>query len=66
LFQLFATGAVDTGGKFTASVVDTGGKLPMVSLIPAVPLDLLISPQIFEQIQNDPRVIFRVLGEDDS
>jgi hypothetical protein len=25
LFPLFATGVVDTGGKFTASVVDTGG-----------------------------------------
>jgi hypothetical protein len=26
LFPLFATGVVDTGGKFAADVVDTGGK----------------------------------------
>jgi hypothetical protein len=31
LFQLFATGVIDTGGKFAAGVVDTGGKLPPVS-----------------------------------
>ncbi len=29
-------------------------------------LDLRISPQIFEKIRNDPKVIFRGLGEDDS
>jgi hypothetical protein len=32
LFPLFATGVVDTGGKFAASVIDiidTGGKLPL-------------------------------------
>jgi hypothetical protein len=26
LFPLFATGVVDTGGKFAAGIVDTGGK----------------------------------------
>jgi hypothetical protein len=26
LFQLFATGVNDTGGKFAAGVIDTGGK----------------------------------------
>jgi hypothetical protein len=31
---LFATGVVDTGGKFAAGVVDTGGNLPPVSLTP--------------------------------
>jgi hypothetical protein len=31
LFQLFATGVIDTGGKFAAGVIDTGGKLPPVS-----------------------------------
>jgi hypothetical protein len=36
LFQLFATGFVDTGDKFTASVNDTGSKLPPVSTTPAV------------------------------
>ncbi len=50
-----ATGVVDIGGKFAASV-----------LPPVVHLDLQISPQIFWKIQNDPYVIFRGLGEDDS
>ncbi len=35
MFPLFATGVIDTGGKFADGVVDTGGKLPPVSLIPA-------------------------------
>ncbi len=26
LFQLFATGVADTGGKFAARIVDTAGK----------------------------------------
>jgi hypothetical protein len=34
LFQLFANGVIDTGGKFAAGVVDAGGKLPPVSLTP--------------------------------
>ena len=38
MFPLFATGVIDTGGKFAAGVVDTGGKLPPVSLIPAANL----------------------------
>jgi hypothetical protein len=41
-------------------------KLPPVSLVPVVHLGLLISLQIFEQIVNDPTIIFRDLGEDDS
>ncbi len=31
MFQLFATGVIDTGRKFAAGVVDTLGKLPLVS-----------------------------------
>ena len=31
LIPLFATGVVDTGGKFAAGVVVTGGNLPPVS-----------------------------------
>jgi hypothetical protein len=62
----FAAGVVDTGGKFAAGVVDTGGNLPPVSLTLLVHLDLPISPQIFEKIQNDPKVIIRGLGEGDS
>ncbi len=38
MFQLFATGVIDTGGKFAAGVVDTGDKLPPVSFIPAANL----------------------------
>jgi hypothetical protein len=62
LFPLFATGVVDTKGKFAAGIVDTGGKiatsintpvLPVlltVTLILVVHLDLRISPRIFEKI----------------
>ncbi len=46
--------------KFAAGVVDTGGNLPPVYL------DLRLSPQIFEKNRNDPNVIIRGLGEDDS
>ena len=35
LFQLFATGVNDTGGKFAAGVVDTDANLPTASLTPA-------------------------------
>jgi hypothetical protein len=78
LFQLFATGVSDTGGKFAAGVVDTGGKfaaggvdtggnLPPVSLTPVVHLDLRISPRVFEKNRNDPNVIIIMgLGEGDS
>jgi hypothetical protein len=49
LFPLFATGVIDTSGKFTtgfidtsgeftANVVDTGGNLPPVSLTPVANL----------------------------
>ena len=50
LIPLFATGVVDTGGKFAAGVVDTGRNLPPLSLTPVVHLDLRISPQIMEKI----------------
>jgi hypothetical protein len=50
----FAAGVVDTG------VVDTG----VVDTV--LHLDLQISPRIFDKIRNDPDVIFRGLGEDDS
>ena len=43
MFPLFATGVIDTGGKFAASVNnaggnDAGGKLPPVSTTPAANL----------------------------
>jgi hypothetical protein len=40
--------------------------LPLVLLILGVHLDLQISLRIFEKIRNDPNVILRGLGEDDS
>jgi hypothetical protein len=55
----FADGVVDIGGRFSTGVVDTPANLPPVSL-------MRISPQIFENIQNDPKVILRDLGEDDA
>jgi hypothetical protein len=38
LFQVFATGVNDTGGKFAAGFVDTGGNLPPASLTPVANL----------------------------
>jgi hypothetical protein len=52
---LFAIGVGFTGGKFAAGVVDTCG-----------PLDLQISPQIFEKIWNGPNLILWGWGETDS
>ncbi len=77
LVAKLAASVVDTGGEFAAGVIDTGGNLPPVSLTPVanlppvsltlvVHLDLQISPQIFEKIWNDPKVIIRGLGEGDS
>ncbi len=47
-----STGVIDTRGKFATGFSDTGGDF-----------DLRISPSFFEQIRNDPHVIFRGLGE---
>jgi hypothetical protein len=49
-----------------ADVVDTGGKFATSALITVVHLDLRISPRILDKIRNDPNVIFRGFGEDDS
>ncbi len=60
----FATGVVDTGGNFAAGVNDTCGKLPSVSAIPVVNLELPISPRVFEKIRNAPvprRLFFTAL-----
>jgi hypothetical protein len=46
----------------TTSVVDWWQNFPPVSLILVVHLDLQKSPQIFGKIRNDPKVIFRGLG----
>jgi hypothetical protein len=49
LFPLFATGVIDTGGKFATGVV--------------VQLVLRISLRIFEKIRNDPTVISGAWGK---
>jgi hypothetical protein len=63
LFPLFATGIIDTCGKFAVSIIDTGGKMPPVSttlaklvakfaagVFDVVHFDLRISLRIFEKI----------------
>ncbi len=61
LFSLFATGIVDTGGKFTAGDIDTGVKfaaavsLPPVANLPLVSVtSVVLSPQIFEKKSKWP------------
>jgi hypothetical protein len=49
-FPLVSTTLAKLVAKFAAGVVDTSGKLPPVSLILAVHLDLQISSQIFDKI----------------
>jgi hypothetical protein len=51
LFPLFATGVIDTGGKFAAVSLIPVTNLPLVSTTQAevVHLDLRISLQIFEK-----------------
>ncbi len=56
MFSLFATCVIDTGGKFAASGGNFAAGAP----------GLEISLQILENIWNDPNVIFRSSGEDDS
>jgi hypothetical protein len=48
LVEKFATGVVDTGGKFVPLI--PVAILLMVSLTPMVHLELRISPRIFEKI----------------
>jgi hypothetical protein len=55
LFPLFATGVIDTGGKFAAGVVDTGGA-PLLANISAN----------FRNIRNGPDGIIWGWGETDS
>jgi hypothetical protein len=55
LFPLFATGVVDTGGKFAAGVVDTGGNLPLVSTT-LVKLVAKLPPMSLIPVANLPPV----------
>jgi hypothetical protein len=73
LLPLFATGVVDTGGKFAAGVVDTGGNLPPASLKPVAnlpPVSLIpvvhLDSRIFENIRNGLNGILWGWGETDS
>jgi hypothetical protein len=48
VFQLLATGIVDTVGKLAIGVVDTVGKLPPMSLTPAASLlAVSMTPSVF-------------------
>ncbi len=56
----------NTGGnlkRVLATPAVPVANLSPVSSIPVVHLDLRISPRIFEKIRNDPKFIFRGLGE---
>jgi hypothetical protein len=61
LFPLFATGVIDTGGKFAAGVVDTGGNLPLASLTPVANLmpvwrvELLLYVYTCRSLNSNPR-----------
>ncbi len=50
-----ATGVVYSGGKFVTRVVDTSGASWLANISAS-----------FQKIWNDPNVIFRGLGKDDS
>ncbi len=63
------TGVVDTGGKWEKSsirIICRRCRLPPVSLIPVVHLDLRISLRIFEKNRNCPNGILWGWGETDS
>jgi hypothetical protein len=80
VFPLFATGVVDTDGKFAVDFIDIGGKFATSInetsgfdgkfasgvILRVMHLDMQISPRIFKKIQNDPYAFIRGLGEDDS
>jgi hypothetical protein len=61
----FAAIVVDTGGEFAISAVDIGFKFStgVIDTGAVAHLDLRKSLPIFEQILNDPIVIFRGLRE---
>ncbi len=80
MFPLYATGVINTGGKFAAGVVDTGGKFAtginntssIGGKFAAGVVDTGGAPWLanisanFWKIWNDPIAILRGLGEDDS
>ncbi len=65
MFSLFATGVVDTGGKFATSINNTsgtGGKICGGVDIGGAPWLANISAK-FQKIRNDPNVIFMGWGK---
>jgi hypothetical protein len=69
LFARFTTGVTDTGSKFSAGILDTGGNFATgindTSGTGGAPWLANISAN-FGKIWNDPNVIIRGLGGDDS
>jgi hypothetical protein len=78
---LFASGVVDTGGKFAAGIVDTSGKFATginntsgtggkicrrCPLYQWCTLTCEYLHEFLKKFEADPSVIFRGLGEDDS
>ncbi len=75
LFQLFATGVNDTGGKFAAGVVDagvkfaagvvdTGGNLPPVSLTPVANLPpVSLTPVVHLELRISPRIFEKIRND---
>ncbi len=66
---IIETGVINTGGKFATGINNsssTKGKIYSSVIDTRVHIDLQISRPIFEKFWNDPDVIFRCLGEDDS
>jgi hypothetical protein len=62
----FAAGIVDTSGKFAAGTVDTGGKFATGVRITSGTSGKTCRRTFSTKIRNNPDVIFRGLGEDDS
>jgi hypothetical protein len=56
LFQLFATSAIETGGKFAADIVDTGGILLPISTTQMVPVAKFAAAVVIDNEANLPLV----------
>ncbi len=66
LFQLFATGVNDAGGKLPPVSTTPAANLLPASLTPVANLELRISPRIFEKIRNGLNGVLWGWGESDS
>jgi hypothetical protein len=63
LLPLFATGVIDTGGKFSAGVVDIGGNFPPVLLIPVVHLHLQYLCEFLKKFVMNQMLFSRAWGK---